>query len=69
MSELEHEFLTIPDVAAYLGVTVATIYRYIHDKANPLPFIKISRSTLRINKKELDIWIFNFRKNDLKESN
>lgn len=56
------EFLDLPEVATYLGVSLETVYRYIRNKSRPLPAIKISSKRLLANKKELDDWIFSFRK-------
>lgn len=55
------EFLDLPEVAQYLGVSLETVYRYIRRETNALPAIKISRKRLLANKKELDDWIFSFR--------
>jgi excisionase family DNA binding protein len=56
------EFIDLPEVATYLGVSLETVYRYIRSKENPLPSMKISRKRILVNKEELDEWIFNFRK-------
>jgi excisionase family DNA binding protein len=63
------EFMDLEAVSKYLGVSISTIYRYIHSKENPLPSIKISKGVLRVNKKELDDWIMNFHVKNLKRKN
>ena len=58
IKEAEHkEFLSLNEVAEYLGVDYKTVYRYIKDKKNPLPAIQILGRTLRVNKIKLDDWL------------
>ena len=56
------EFIDLEAVAAYLRVSMSTIYRYINSKENPLPSFKLSRGIILVDKKELAKWIENFRK-------
>lgn len=58
---IEKEFIDLPEVAEYLGVSIDTVYRYMRSETNPMPAIKISRKRLLVNKKELDEWLFSFR--------
>lgn len=60
------EFMDLPEVAQYLGVSLETVYRYIRNKSPALPAIKISSKRLLVNKKELDAWIFSFREGENK---
>ena len=64
----EKEFIDLPEVATYLGVSIETIYRYIHSKENPLPSMKISRKKILVNKRELDDWLFSFKNSENKNN-
>lgn len=61
-NEIIKEFLTLPDIAKYLGVHVTTIYRYIKDEKNPLPRFELNNKTILVKKNELDAWLENYRK-------
>jgi excisionase family DNA binding protein len=63
------DFIDLEVVCAYLGVSMSTVYRYIHSKENPLPSFKISRGVIKVDKKELDAWIENFRNKNLERKN
>jgi excisionase family DNA binding protein len=63
------EFIDLEAVSVYLGVSMSTVYRYIHSKENPLPSFKISRGVLKVDKKELDNWLENFRSKNLERKN
>lgn len=56
------EFMTVEEVAQYLGVWKDTVYRYIHDVKKPLPSMKISRKKILIKKIDLDIWLEDSKK-------
>lgn len=56
------EFLTLEDVAEFLGIHISTVYRYIHDKKNPLPTFRISKQVIRVKKVELDKWLETYKK-------
>ena len=57
------EFMDLQEVADYLGVHVNTIYKYIKDKAHPLPTFNITDRIIRVKKADLDIWLETYRKN------
>lgn len=57
------EFMDLEQVAAYLKVSLSTVYRYINSKENPLPSFKITTKNILVKKAELDAWIENYRKN------
>jgi excisionase family DNA binding protein len=65
----QQEFIDLEAVSKYLGVSISTVYRYIHSKENPLPSIKISKGVLRVNKQELEGWVLKFRVKNLEEKN
>lgn len=56
------EFLNLEEVALYLGVSSATVYRYITDEKDPLPSFQLTGKTIRVKKEELDKWLENYRK-------
>jgi len=60
--EIYQEFISLDQVAKYLGVNVSTIYRYIRDENNPLPTFQINEKTIRVKKSELQDWLENYRK-------
>lgn len=51
------EFLTIQEVAEYLGVYRDTVYRYIKDIKKPLPAMKISKKKILVKKVDLENWL------------
>lgn len=51
------EILTIEETADYLKMKVAQVYDLGRRKENPLPIIKITRHTQRVNKEALDAWL------------
>jgi len=51
------EFMSIEEVAKYLGVWKETVYRYIHDTKTPLPAMKISRKKILVKKEDLKKWL------------
>lgn len=56
------EFLTLEEVADYLGVKISTVYTYLKDEKNPLPSFQLNAKTIRVKKLELDEWLENYRK-------
>jgi len=50
-------WLSPKQAAQKIGVSKATIYRYINRKNDPIPSYKITSSNIRINKTELDVWV------------
>lgn len=59
------EFLDMEEVAAYIGVSMATVYRYVRSTENPLPSFKLSSKKILVSKEELDTWIKTFRNTNL----
>ncbi len=53
----DKEFLTLLDVAKYLGVNIDTIYSYINSGGKPLPSMRLSRKKILVEKKDLDKWM------------
>jgi predicted DNA-binding transcriptional regulator AlpA len=45
---LEHGLATVREACAFLKVSRSTIWRYMGDDDNPLPFKRFSRRTIRI---------------------
>ncbi len=67
MNEQEYkEFLSLEEITQYLGVTIGTVYRYIHDVSMPLPSMKISKRKILVKKVDLDEWLEKFKSNKLK---
>jgi excisionase family DNA binding protein len=62
MNDEYKEFLSIKEVAKYLGVYRDTVYRYIRDIKKPLPAMKISRKKILVKKIDLDSWLENHKK-------
>ncbi len=60
--EIYQEFISLDQVAKYLGVNVSTIYRYMKDETNPLPTFQLSEKTIRVKKSELQDWLENYRR-------
>lgn len=56
------EFMDLEQVAAYLKVSISTVYRYINSKENPLPSFKVTSKNILVKKAELDAWLENYRK-------
>lgn len=51
----EDKYMTVEEVAAYLGYEKQTIYNKVH--TNAIPFPKIGPKTVRFKKAEVDAWI------------
>jgi len=51
------EFMTVTDVAKYLGVYRDAVYRYMEDIKRPLPAMRISSKKILIKKLDLDVWL------------
>jgi len=52
----ENQLLTYKEVAEYLHVSVAQVYRYVKESVNPLPRIVLSPGTIRIRMRDLIAW-------------
>jgi excisionase family DNA binding protein len=55
--EDENRLLTIKEIAKFLGVSIAQVYRYARQENNQLPLIRISESSRRIQYKDLLKWV------------
>ncbi len=51
------QMLTSEQAAAYLGVSMVTIGRYLNFRKNALPSYRFSNRIVRIKKADLDKWI------------
>jgi excisionase family DNA binding protein len=51
------KILTIKEVANYLKISVAQVYRFIERDENPLPIIHISDKTKRVRMTDLQDWL------------
>jgi len=56
------EFMTLSEVAEYLGVHINSIYNYLKEGGKPLPSIKISRRKILVKKSDLKNWLEDHRK-------
>lgn len=61
MDDIYKEFLSLEDVAEYLGVHINTVYKYMKDGDRPLPTFRISGRILRVKKSELDEWLKSYK--------
>lgn len=50
-------FLSPSAAAKYLGISPKTIYRYLHQKKDPLPVIYLTDQSIRIPWEEFELWI------------
>lgn len=50
-------WLSPKETATWLGISMATIYRYINLAVDPIPCYKISESNIRIEVAELEKWV------------
>lgn len=52
------QFMTIKAVAQHLGISKQTVYRYIHQPDNPLPFIYlVDHKSIRIPWDQFNLWL------------
>lgn len=51
----EQKYMTVEDVARYLGVKKQTIYNKVHN--NEIPYHKVGSKAVRFKKEEIDAWI------------
>jgi len=51
------EFMTIDEVAKFLGVYRDTVYTYIKEIRKPLPAMKLSRKKILVKKADLEKWL------------
>ncbi|MCC6325704.1 MAG: hypothetical protein DCC43_14585 [Candidatus Brocadia sp.] len=58
----EDKYMTVEEVAQYLGFKKQTIYDKVHDKQ--IPFHKIGLKAVRFKKAEIDAWIAKQRKEE-----
>lgn len=58
----EDKYMTVDEVAQYLGFEKQTIYNKIHNKQ--IPFHKIGLKAVRFKKAEIDNWIVEQRKEE-----
>lgn len=67
----EKEMLTPLGVAAYLNISVQTVYRYLNGEgvATPMPSYKFSKKNIRVKKTELDLWVTKNLNNEKPTSN
>ena len=54
---MENQLYTITEVAEILSVSITQVYRYTHQKRNPLPVVYLGESSPRITKDALEAWI------------
>jgi predicted DNA-binding transcriptional regulator AlpA len=54
---MQDELLTIDEVKDILKVSRQMVYTLIKQQPHPLPIIHISKSSPRIKRSELEIWI------------
>jgi len=62
-SQISNSILTIKEVAEYLKISIAQVYRFIDRTENPLPVIYISDKTKRVRMEDLQQWM-NTQKED-----
>lgn len=55
----EQKLLTIEQVAKYLQVSRSTIYFFMEQAENPLPYIQMSKMRKRFSKEAIDKWLIN----------
>lgn len=63
LTMIESKWMTQEDVAKYLRVSIATVFRYKRNPVRPMPFHKVGKSgasTIRIYRDELDAWLLSF---------
>lgn len=60
----EDKYMTVEEVAQYLGFSKQTIYDKVHDRQ--IPFHKIGLKAVRFKKVEIDVWVGEQRKKDEK---
>lgn len=59
--DLEHRFMTLRQVAEYLGVDYMTVTRFIARDVDPLPTYRLSTKTFRVKVSDLFAWIHRAR--------
>lgn len=58
------DVLTLREVAKYLKISVAQVYRYVDREINPLPVIFISDKTKRVRRVDLEKWLTKQQKDE-----
>jgi predicted DNA-binding transcriptional regulator AlpA len=53
----EQQILTLAEVADYLHISLAQVYRFVDREVNPLPVIFISDKTKRVRMTDLQNWL------------
>jgi excisionase family DNA binding protein len=61
------EYLSLQQVANYLGIGKRTVREFIQQKTNPLPHFRIRKKILRVARSDLDKWMQNYRINNATE--
>lgn len=59
--DLEHRFMTLKEVAEYLGVDYITVTRLIARDVDPLPTYRFTTKTFRVKVTDLFEWIHRAR--------
>jgi predicted DNA-binding transcriptional regulator AlpA len=67
-TEGKSDILTLPEVAEYLHVGLAQVYRFIDREVNPLPVIFISDRTKRVRVSDLEGWLTQQKKEIINDS-
>ena len=64
------QLMSIEDLAAYLGVSKRTIYKYIAGGDCP-PYIKLSKKNISFDRADVDVWLLSKKVNpkEIKERN
>jgi hypothetical protein len=65
----DERYFDLPKLAAYSGLSVATLRRYLADPNNPLPHHHVrqagkARGRLLVSKREFDAWVRGFTPQD-----
>ncbi|ODS33549.1 MAG: transcriptional regulator [Candidatus Scalindua rubra] len=60
----ENKYMTVDEVASYLGFKKQTVYNKVHEKG--IPFHKIGPKSVRFKKDEIDKWIESLKKKERK---
>jgi hypothetical protein len=56
-TEGKPEIMTLAEVAEYLHISLAQVYRFVDREVNPLPVIFISDKTKRVRITDLQSWL------------
>lgn len=61
------EWLNLKETAAYVGVTINTLYMIMKSK-DGFPYSKFSKRLIRVNKEELDKWLIDYNRSKMEET-